>query len=90
MENVNSLAQWTASQFDPTLNWKDVEWVKSLWPGKLILKGILDVEDARIAAKTGADAISRVEPRRPPARRRAVLDLGAAEDRRRGRLARSR
>src|ERR1700741_4547743 len=58
MENVNPLAQWTASQFDPTLNWKDVEWVKSLWPGKLILKGILDVDDARIAVTTGADAIS--------------------------------
>src|SRR4029079_4834795 len=58
MENVNSLAQWTASQFDPTLSWKDVEWVKSIWPGKLILKGILDVEDARIAVTTGADAIS--------------------------------
>ena len=57
MENVNSLAQWTASQFDPTLNWKDVEWIRSLWPGKLILKGILDVEDARLAAKTGADAL---------------------------------
>ena len=57
MENVNSLAQWTASQFDPTLSWKDVEWVRSLWPGKLILKGILDVEDARIAAKTGAAAL---------------------------------
>jgi L-lactate dehydrogenase (cytochrome) len=58
MENINSLAQWTASQFDPTLSWKDVEWVKSLWPGKLILKGILDVEDARIAVSSGADAIS--------------------------------
>ena len=58
MENVNSLAQWTASQFDPTLSWKDVEWIKSIWPGKLILKGILDVEDAKIAVKTGADAIS--------------------------------
>jgi L-lactate dehydrogenase (cytochrome) len=58
MENINSLAQWTASQFDPTLSWKDVEWVKSLWPGKLILKGILDVADARIAVSTGADAIS--------------------------------
>ena len=57
MENVKSLAQWTASQFDPTLNWKDVEWVKSVWPGKLILKGILDVEDARTAAKTGAAAL---------------------------------
>ncbi len=56
--NINSLAAWTASQFDPTLNWKDVEWVKSLWPGKLILKGILDVDDAKIAVTTGADAIS--------------------------------
>src|SRR5215471_2863081 len=57
MENVNSLAQWTASQFDPALNWKDVEWIRSLWPGKLILKGILDVEDARTAAKMGAGAL---------------------------------
>jgi L-lactate dehydrogenase (cytochrome) len=57
MENVNSLAEWTATQFDPTLNWKDVEWVRSLWPGKLILKGILDVEDARTAAKVGASAL---------------------------------
>ncbi|MBN9052119.1 MAG: alpha-hydroxy-acid oxidizing protein [Alphaproteobacteria bacterium] len=57
MDNVNSLSQWTAQQFDPTLNWKDVEWVKSLWPGKLILKGIMDVDDARIAAKSGADAL---------------------------------
>jgi L-lactate dehydrogenase (cytochrome) len=56
-ENVNKLSQWIAGQFDPTLNWKDVEWIKSLWPGKLILKGILDVEDARIAAKTGAAAL---------------------------------
>jgi L-lactate dehydrogenase (cytochrome) len=58
MENINSLAQWTASQFDPTLNWRDIEWVKSIWPGKLILKGILDVDDAKIAVTTGADAIS--------------------------------
>jgi L-lactate dehydrogenase (cytochrome) len=57
MENVTSLAQWTASQFDPTLNWKDVDWVRSMWPGKLILKGIMDVEDARTAARTGADAL---------------------------------
>src|SRR5436305_4507535 len=57
MENVNSLAQWTSSQFDPTLNWKDVEWIRGLWPGKLILKGILDVEDAKIAVKTGASAL---------------------------------
>jgi L-lactate dehydrogenase (cytochrome) len=57
MDNVNSLAQWTASQFDPTLSWKDVEWIKSLWPGKLILKGIMDLDDARLAAKSGADAL---------------------------------
>ena len=58
MTNINSLAAWTANQFDPTLSWKDVEWVKSLWPGKLILKGILDADDAKIAVTTGADAIS--------------------------------
>jgi L-lactate dehydrogenase (cytochrome) len=57
MDNVNSLAQWTNSQFDPALNWKDVEWIKSIWPGKLILKGILDVEDAKTAVKLSADAL---------------------------------
>jgi L-lactate dehydrogenase (cytochrome) len=57
MENVNSLAAWIASQFDPALSWKDVEWIKKIWPGKLILKGILDVDDAKTAAKLGADAI---------------------------------
>jgi len=56
-ENVNSLTQWISGQFDPGLNWKDVEWIKSLWPGKLILKGILDADDARIAAQTGAAAL---------------------------------
>ena len=48
---------WIATQFDTTLNWKDVEWIRSIWPGKLILKGILDVEDAEEAAKTGAQAL---------------------------------
>jgi L-lactate dehydrogenase (cytochrome) len=57
MENVKSLAQWTNNQFDPALSWKDVEWVRSIWGGKLILKGILDVEDAKTAAKTGATAL---------------------------------
>jgi len=52
-----TLSQWIAAQFDPTVSWKDVEWVRKQWPGKLILKGILDAEDARIAATTGADAI---------------------------------
>ncbi len=57
MQNVTVLSKWISEQFDPTLSWKDVEWIRSLWPGKLILKGILDVEDARIAAKTGAGAL---------------------------------
>ena len=54
---LSTLSQWIAGQFDPTLSWKDVEWVKSLWGGKLILKGILDVDDAKIAAASGADAV---------------------------------
>jgi L-lactate dehydrogenase (cytochrome) len=57
MEGVSSLAQWTADQFDPSMNWKDVEWIAAQWGGKLVLKGILDVEDARIAVKTGAAAL---------------------------------
>jgi L-lactate dehydrogenase (cytochrome) len=57
MENVNSLAGWIAGQFDPALNWNDVDWIRSLWPGKLIVKGVLDVEDAKLAAKTGAAAL---------------------------------
>jgi L-lactate dehydrogenase (cytochrome) len=57
MSGIKSLAQWTASQFDPTLSWKDVEWIREQWGGKLIIKGILDLEDARIATKTGAEAI---------------------------------
>ncbi len=56
-EGIVSLSKWTASQFDPSLNWKDVEWVKNAWGGKLILKGIQDVEDAKIAVQSGADAI---------------------------------
>ena len=55
--NMSSLASWTAEQFDPGLNWGDVEWIKKLWGGKLIIKGILDVEDARLAANSGADAL---------------------------------
>src|ERR1700683_401119 len=57
MESVNVLSQWISNQFDPSLRWKDIEWIAGLWPGKLILKGILDVEDARIAAKSGAAAL---------------------------------
>jgi L-lactate dehydrogenase (cytochrome) len=57
MENVNSLATWIRGQFDPALSWKDVEWIRSLWPGKLIIKGVMDVEDAKLAARTGASAL---------------------------------
>jgi len=55
--DLSSLSSWTAEQFDPQLNWNDVAWIKEQWGGKLILKGILDVEDAKMAAKSGADAI---------------------------------
>ena len=55
--SLTTLSHWIAGQFDPTLSWKDVEWVRGLWGGRIILKGILDPEDAKIAATTGADAI---------------------------------
>jgi L-lactate dehydrogenase (cytochrome) len=56
-KSLTTLSQWIAGQFDPTLSWKDVEWVKRQWGGPLVLKGILDVEDAKIASQSGADAI---------------------------------
>jgi L-lactate dehydrogenase (cytochrome) len=55
--DTSSLLSWTAQQFDPTLNWADVAWIKERWGGKLILKGVLDVEDAKLAAASGADAL---------------------------------
>ena len=55
--DVSSLSSWTADQFDPSLNWSDVEWIKKLWGGKIILKGVMDAEDARLAAQSGADAL---------------------------------
>jgi L-lactate dehydrogenase (cytochrome) len=55
--NMSSLSSWTAEQFDPALNWGDVEWIKKRWGGKLILKGIMDEEDARLAVESGADAL---------------------------------
>ena len=55
--DMSRLSEWTASQFDPKLNWDDVQWIKKLWGGKLILKGIMDVEDAKLAAASGADAL---------------------------------
>ena len=57
VENMSSLSAWTAQQFDPALSWADVEWIKQRWGGKLILKGIQDVEDARLAVDSGADAL---------------------------------
>ena len=57
VKNLRTLSTWTAEQFDPRLSWKDVAWIKERWGGKLILKGFLDVEDARLALDTGADAI---------------------------------
>jgi L-lactate dehydrogenase (cytochrome) len=55
--DMSSLSEWTASQFDPALNWSDVEWIKQRWGGKLIVKGIQDVQDARLAVESGADAL---------------------------------
>ncbi len=55
--DLTSLSVWTSEQFDPQLSWKDVAWIKERWGGPLILKGILDAEDAKMAAQTGADAI---------------------------------
>ena len=57
VDDMGSLSSWTAKQFDPALNWNDVEWVKKKWGGKLILKGIQDIEDARLAVNSGADAL---------------------------------
>ena len=57
VSDLSSLSAWTLEQFDPRLNWRDVEWIKQRWGGKLILKGIMDAEDARLAADSGADAL---------------------------------
>ena len=57
IEDMGSVSQWVASQLDPALNWNDVAWIKKRWGGKLILKGIQDAEDARLAVSTGADAL---------------------------------
>ena len=57
LDNMTNLAQWTVSQFDPTLDWDDVQWIKDQWGGKLVLKGIMDADDAELAVKSGADAL---------------------------------
>src|SRR5437764_4841980 len=56
-DDITALGTWIATQFDTLLNWKDIDWIRSIWPGKLVLKGILDLEDAEEAAKTGAQAM---------------------------------
>ncbi len=56
-EDLTKLSAWTAAQFDTSLNWKDVDWIRSIWPGKLIIKGIHDIEDAKLAVETGAQAM---------------------------------
>ena len=57
VDNIGSLVEWTREQFDPRLSWQDIDWIKKRWNGKLIVKGIQDPEDARLAVESGADAI---------------------------------
>ena len=57
VSDMSSLSAWTAQQFDPALSWNDVAWIKERWGGKLIIKGVMDPEDARLAVKSGADAL---------------------------------
>jgi L-lactate dehydrogenase (cytochrome) len=57
VSDMSSLSSWTSQQFDPALSWDDVEWIKQRWGGKLIIKGIMDPVDARLAADSGADAL---------------------------------
>ncbi len=57
VSDLSSLSTWTAEQFDPSLNWGDIEWIKKVWGGKLIVKGIMDADDARLAVDSGADAL---------------------------------
>jgi L-lactate dehydrogenase (cytochrome) len=57
MNDVTRLASWVSKQFDPTLSWHDLEWIRDLWPGRIIIKGLMDPQDARIAAKTGVTAL---------------------------------
>ncbi len=57
VDDMTSLADWSSKQYDPALNWDDIAWIRRQWPGKLILKGIQDVEDAHLAVASGADAL---------------------------------
>ena len=82
---IERAGSWSNQNFDRSLNWRDVEWVRSLWPGKLVLKGVLDVEDAKTAAAGRRRRHRRVQSRRPPARRRPFHHRRAAGDRERRR-----
>jgi L-lactate dehydrogenase (cytochrome) len=57
VDNIQSLVEWTREQFDPTLSWQDIEWIRKRWQGKLIIKGIQHPDDARLAVSCGADAV---------------------------------
>ncbi|MGE4370955.1 MAG: L-lactate dehydrogenase [Burkholderiaceae bacterium] len=57
VKDLSSLSSWTAEQFDPALNWNDLAWIKERWDGKIVVKGIMDAEDARLAVQSGADAL---------------------------------
>lgn len=57
MSDISSLSAWTNEQFDKKLNWQDVSWVRKRWDGPLIIKGIMEIDDAKHAVKCGADAI---------------------------------
>ena len=57
VDDMSSLSSWTSQQFDPALSWDDVAWIKDKWGGKIIIKGIMEPEDAHLAVKSGADAL---------------------------------
>jgi hypothetical protein len=71
---------WTAQQFDPTLDWEKIKQIKDEWGGKVILKGILDAEDAKMALNVGAGCDYRVKPRRTPVGWRTELNQGPTCD----------
>ena len=79
------LHEYINTRFDPSVSWTDLDWLRNQWSGSLIVKGVQTVADARLAADAGVDAIALVEPRRPPARRRALADQPRRAGRRRGR-----
>lgn len=56
-ESLTTLAEWIANQFDPSMTWKDIDWIRGIWPGKLVLKGVLDLDDAKTAASLDVDAV---------------------------------